>query len=211
MRRVHLIGAALALIFVACTQRGTPHRGTLLSDLEDTIAAQQVVNHYFYTTVTPRLRPCWDRVQGEGTVDIALRYSKAGGRWVFDSAEGIRSTVPQEQAAVALRCMQESARATSFVLDDRRGGKTFEKFVLKWTWLVPLPADGSEAMARRAGGLTPAAGCAKCISNYPARCQWSPTGSEEDCRVEGPNACSTTGTKCLTGIYGRAGDMIVIF
>jgi hypothetical protein len=66
-------------------------------------------------------------------------------------------------------------------------------------------------MARRAGGLTPAAGCAKCISNIPARCQWSQTGSEEDCRVEGPNSCSTTGTKCLTGIYGRAGDMIVVF
>jgi hypothetical protein len=62
-----------------------------------------------------------------------------------------------------------------------------------------------------AGGLTPAAGCAKCIANIPARCQWSQTGKEEDCRVEGPNSCSTTGTKCLTGIYGRAGNMIVIF
>lgn len=212
MKHVYLVGAALALIFVACTQSGTPKQsGRSLDELEETIAAQQVVNHYLYTAVTPKLRTCWGRVQGDGTVDIALRYSKLGGRWVFDSAESIRSTLPEEQAAIALRCMQESARATSFVLDEKRGGKNFEKFVLKWTWLVPLPAEGSEAMARRAGGLTPAAGCAKCNPNYPASCQWSQTGSETDCRVDGPTVCSTSGTKCLTGIYGRAGDMIVVF
>jgi hypothetical protein len=207
MKRSLLVGAAFILVFAACNR---PQRSGLLDDLEETVAAQQVVNHYLFTSVTPKLRTCWSRLQGEGTVDIALRYRKSDRKWVFERAEVIRSTVPNA-ADAALACMQESASGSSFDLDEKPGGKAFERFVLKWTWLVPLPEEGSEAMARRAGGLTPASGCAKCISNYPARCQWSETGKEEDCRVEAPNACSTTGTKCLTGIYGRAGNMIVIF
>jgi hypothetical protein len=210
MKHRFLVGAALMLVFAACKQY-PPRESSLLDDLEETVAAQQVVNHYLFTSVTPKLRTCWSRVQGEGTVDIALRYRKSDRQWTFERAEAIRSTLTNEQSAGAVACMQESAKGSSFALDEKAGGKAFERFVLKWTWLVPLPEEGSEAMARRAGGLTPAAGCAKCISNYPARCQWSTTGSEEDCRVEGPNACSTTGTKCLTGIYGRAGDMIVVF
>ena len=208
MKRSFLVGAAVILMFAACNR---PQRSGLVDDLEQTVAAQAVVNHYLFTSVTPKLRTCWSRVQGEGTVDIALRYTKSQGKWMFDRAEVIRSTLSSEQAAAAQACMQTSASGSSFALDEKAGTKSFEKFVLKWTWLVPLPDEGSEAMARRAGGLTPASGCAKCNPNYPARCEWSQTGSEEDCRVEGPNACSTTGTKCLTGIYGRAGDAIVIF
>lgn len=203
-----LVGAALILLCVGCNK---PQRSTLLDDLEATVDAQAVVNHYLFTSVTPKLRTCWSKVQGEGTVDIALRYNKSGGKWLFDRAEIIRSTLSSDQAAAAQACMQASASGSSFDLAEKAGGKSFEKFVVKWTWLVPLPEEGSEAMARRAGGLTPASGCAKCNPNYPARCEWSTTGSEEDCRVEGPNVCSTTGTKCLSGIYGRAGDAIVIF
>jgi hypothetical protein len=209
-RSLNGAGALLALVSLACT-RTEPGSGSVLADLEKTIASQQTVNHYLFTSVTPKLRTCWDKVQGEGTVDLALRYRRSEGHWVFERADSIRSTLPPEQAAIALGCMQESAAGSSFDLDEPPGGKDFEQFVLKWTWLVPLPPEGSEVMARRAGGLTPAAGCAKCIANIPARCQWSQSGSEEDCRVDGPNACSTSGTKCLTGIYGRAGDMIVVF
>jgi hypothetical protein len=208
MKKRLLIGAALVVGFAACNR---PQRSDLLDDLEQTIAAQQVVNHYLFSSVTPKLRTCWSKLQGEGTVDIALRYRKSDGKWAFERAEPIRTTLPNEQLAAAVACMGESAKGSSFALDESAGEKAFERFVVKWTWLVPLPEEGSEAMARRAGGLTPASGCAKCISNYPARCQWSETGKEEDCRVEAPNACSTTGTKCLTGIYGRAGNMIVIF
>ena len=209
MKQSVLVSAALMLVLAACNK--APRESTLMEDLEETVAAQQIVNHYLYSSVTPKLRTCWSRLQGEGTVDIALRYRKSDRKWGFERAEAIRSTLPNDQAAAALACMSESATGSSFVLDEKAGGKAFEKFVLKWTWLVPLPEEGSEAMARRAGGLSPSSGCAKCISNYPARCQWSETGKEEDCRVEAPNACSTTGTKCLTGIYGRAGNMIVIF
>jgi hypothetical protein len=226
MKHLKLVCATLATLTVAYTQSVTPvHSGSLLEELnelrgalergleaERTIAAQTVVNHYFYTVVTPKLRTCWDRVKAEGTIEMALTYRKSGQRWVFDGVERIGSSVPEKEAAAALQCMQDSARDTSFVLEEKDRAKKYEKFVLKWTWLVPLPAEGSEIMARRLNDTTePARGCAKCNPNYPARCEWSKTGSEGDCRVEGPTSCSTTGTKCLTGIYGRAGGAIIIF
>ena len=211
MKQINLVAAAFALILVACTPGVTPKQsGSLMEERERTIAKQVKVNHYFYTAVTPKLRTCWDRVNGEGTIEMALTYSKSDGRWVFENVTEVRSSLTKEQDAVALRCMQDSARATSFTLDED-GLKKFERFVLKWTWLVPLPREGSEQMARRAGGLTESPGCAKCNANYPASCTWSSSGSESDCRVDGPNQCSTSGTACLTGIYGRAGDGILIF
>jgi hypothetical protein len=218
MKQISLVGAALSLIFVSlifagCTRCIKPEQSSgPIEDMEKTIAAQEIVNHYFYTSVTPKLRTCWDRVQGEGTIEMAFTYRKSGDRWVFESVKAIRSSLPEDQSAVAVQCMQDSAGATSFTLSEKDdGSKKFGEFVLKWTWLVPLPGEGSEIMARRAGGLTPEAGCAKCVPNYPARCQWSQSGSETDCRVDGPTQCSTSGTKCLTGIYGRAGDMILVF
>jgi hypothetical protein len=224
MKQVNLVCAILAMIFVVCTQSVTPvHSGSLLEelagvldrgrDVEKTIAAQVTVNHYFYSVVTPKLRACWGRVQGEGTIEMALNYRKSGVRWLFESVERIRSSVPEEQGAVALQCMQESARDTSFLLEEKDSARTFEKFVLKWTWLVPLPAEGSDEMVRRMAerpNTTPK-GCAVCKPNYPARCQWSSAGGEGGCRVDGPNACSTDGTKCLTGMYGSAGGSVIVF
>jgi hypothetical protein len=46
-------GAVLALLSLACTRTG-PDGGSLLADLEATIASQQVVNHYLFTSVTPK-------------------------------------------------------------------------------------------------------------------------------------------------------------
>ena len=53
------------------------------------------------------------KVQGEGTVDIALRYNKSGGKWLFDRAEIIRSTLSSDQATAAQACMQASASGSS--------------------------------------------------------------------------------------------------
>jgi hypothetical protein len=176
MKKINLVCAMLAMIFVACTQSVTPvHSGSLLEelagafdrgrDVEKTTAAQVTVNHYFHSVVTPKLRACWDRVQGEGTIEMALNYRKSGGRWLFESLERIRSSVPEEQGAVALQCMQDSARDTSFFLEEKDSAKKFEKFVLKWTWLVPLPAEGSDEMIRRTGGWgTQPQKAARCVS-----------------------------------------------
>lgn len=220
MTRIGRVGAALSLTLLACTHRGpsqaaeepapaSPEQGDTPSPA--TVAAQEAVNRYFHAEVTPKLRACWERLQGEGTVEIAFTYAASGGgAWALESVEPIKTTLPEEQGAAALRCMQESARGTSFTLPPDDGAEAYEKLVLKWTWLVPLPPEGSEALARRAADEDPPRGCAKCIPHYPARCQWSSSG-EADCRVDGPNQCSTSGTKCVGGLYGMAGNGVVIF
>ncbi|HJU73938.1 MAG TPA: hypothetical protein VJ717_09335 [Gemmatimonadaceae bacterium] len=206
----HVFALATAVFaFTACNP--APEASELITDLEQTAASQSVVNHYFFTSVTPKLRTCWSQLQGEGTVDLALRYTKSDSGWMFERVEPLTSTLPNEQVAAAQACMQEAATGSSFALEEPRGGKSFEKFVVKWRWLVPLPEEKSQEMARRLNNTDPPKGCAKCIANYPARCVWSETGKEEDCRVEAPNSCSTTGTKCLSGLYGRAGSGIIIF
>lgn len=219
MKRIQLVGL-VSLTVLACTHRGAPppnappapgsqdQSGAPLD--ATTIAAQEAVNRYFHAAVTPKLRTCWDRVQGEGTIELALTYVRSEGGWMLESVAALRSDLPEEQRAAAVRCMQESARGTSFTLGGDEGSRNAGKLVLKWVWLVPLPAEGSDVMARRAGEMDTPQGCAKCIANYPARCQWSSSG-EADCRVDGPTQCSTSGTKCLSGIYGRAGGSIITF
>jgi hypothetical protein len=199
-----------ASLIAACAPEPA-ERSELLDDLEATVAAQTAVNHYLFTSVTPKLRTCWGSLQGEGTVDLALRYRLSDGKWTFERADTIGGTLPNEQQSAAQACMQQAAMGSSFELAEPAGAKTFERFVVKWRWLVPLPPEGSQIMARRLNDQEPPKGCAKCIANYPARCVWSETGKEEDCRVDGQNVCSTTGTKCLSGLYGRAGSGILIF
>jgi hypothetical protein len=221
MPRIGRVCAALSLTLLACTHRGpaqavdqpapaSPEQGERPS--QATVAAQEAVTRAFHATVTPKLRACWDRLQGEGSIEMAFTYvaSSGGGGWELENVEPIKATLPEEQVAAAVRCMQESARGMSLTLPPDDGSKAYEKLVLKWTWLVPLPPEGSEALARRAADEDPPRGCAKCISNYPARCQWSASG-EADCRVDGPSQCSTSGTKCLGGLYGMAGNGLVIF
>lgn len=206
--------AALAVLGSGCVKDvRTAQESDYLNDIEETISAQEQVNYYFHKEVTPKLRTCWGSVKGEGTIELGLTYTSEKGLWVFESAKTIRSNLAAAQDAVALRCMQDAAAGTSFELRERKGGKSFEKFLVKWIWVVPLPPEGSEAMARSVSEVEPdKKGCAKCITTYPgARCQWSEKGAEADCRVDGPYVCSTSGTKCLTGIYGRAGDGVIIF
>jgi hypothetical protein len=213
MKQVFALGAAVILTFTACSRRSPEGSGgsELITDIEETIAAQTVVNRYLFTSVTPKLRTCWSRLQGEGTVDLALRYARSDKNWVFEKVDTISSTMPVDQMRAAQACMHEAATGTSFTLGERPGGTNFERFVVKWRWLVPLPPEGSQEMARRVGEQEPPKGCAKCITDGGARCVWSETGKQEDCRVDGPTQCSTNGTKCLSGVYGRAGNGIVIF
>lgn len=209
MRFAATVVAVTTLTLAACAEE--PDRSEFLDDLEATVAAQTTVNHYLFTSVTPKLRTCWSTLQGEGTVDLALRFQQSDRKWTFERVDTMGSTLPNEQLLAAQACMQEAAMGSSFALEEPAGAKAYERFVVKWRWLVPLPPEGSQEMARRIGNQDPPKGCAKCIANYPARCVWSETGREEDCRVEAPNSCSTTGTKCLSGLYGRAGGSILIF
>ena len=80
-----------------------------------TMTTQQRINRYFHGAVVPKLRNCWTRVQGRGTIEIEHTYTRdASGKWVVEKLAVGKSTLPRGQDAVALQCMQNSVRGTSF-------------------------------------------------------------------------------------------------
>src|SRR6266404_6006092 len=152
MRRLHLVVVAVlilgALIFTysRAQQRRvtqTPQVASRMTDgqrLQRTITTQQRINRYFHGSVVPKLRNCWSRVQGQGTIAIEHTYTRdASGKWVVEKLTAGKSTLPRGQDAVALRCMQDAVRGSSFSVEGSDGDS--KEYVVKWTWPVPFPAN----------------------------------------------------------------------
>ena len=187
------------------------------SAFDRTIATQKRLNRYFHTAVVPKLRACWNRVQGAGTVAIEFTYARAGSGWVPERLGVHRSTLPRGQEAVALQCMQDSVRATSFPVEQGEGAQS--KFVLTWSFPVPWPADASaraSAMFSAAGGT--GGGCDG--EGAPATCHTCVlTRGVASCKTVcvGHNICGKTtwgcdegGAKCASGGgFGLAGGMLM--
>jgi hypothetical protein len=140
---------------------------------ERTLTTQQRINRYFHGDVVPNLKNCWSRVQGQGTIALKYTYTRASGKWMFDKLEVSQSTLPRGQDAVALRCMQDAIRDTSFPVEDGEGNQS--SFVLNWNWPVPFPANANELTstmfaAKGKGGGGGTGGCdgrgaqAKCFT-----------------------------------------------
>ena len=156
--------------------------------LERTITTQQRLNRYFHSDVTPKLKNCWSRVQGKGTIALKYTYTKAGnGRWVFDKLETDNSTLPRGQETVALECMQDAVRGTSFPIEGAESSQN--SFVLNWSWPVPFPANAAE--------LTSAMFAARAVSGG---------GNGGGCDGRGAKAacsnCSSDGRSCLSVCVG---------
>ena len=155
MKRLNLI------IFVVCTlslvgltgassQTGSPTRQktTIPSvprpqiTLAKTVTTQQRLNRYFHGQVMPKLKNCWSRLQGRGAIEIEHVYTKDGkGNWMADKSTLVTSTLPPEQVALALQCMQDSVRGTSFPADG--GDGKGNSYLVNWTWPVPFPSDAA--------------------------------------------------------------------
>ena len=71
----------------------------------------------------------------------ATATCRAGGDWEFSKLEVGRSDLPEGQAAVAARCMQEAVAGTRFPAEERDEGETY---LINWSWPVPLPANAEQ-------------------------------------------------------------------
>jgi len=110
--------------------------------LQKTTMTQQRLNRYFHAEVMPNLTNCWSRLQGRGTIEIAHSYTKdVSGKWIADKLTVGKSTLPRGQDAVALQCMQDSVRGTSFSSDS--GDGKGDRYLVNWTWPVPFPSDAT--------------------------------------------------------------------
>lgn len=152
MRRIYivtfvvLILGALIFAYSKAQQRRQPQvpqvasRMTNEQRLQRTITTQQRINRYFHGSVIPKLRNCWSRVQGRGTIAIEHTYARdASGKWVVEKLAVGKSTLPRGQDTVALQCMQDAVRGSSFPVEGDDGDS--KQYVVKWTWPVPFPAN----------------------------------------------------------------------
>lgn len=127
---------------VAQTRTGVQRSPATNGSFERTIATQKRLNRYFHAEVVPKLTTCWNRVEGVGMITFDFTYTKdAKGRWAFQKLSVSGPTLRKGQEAVALTCMQDSVRATSFPVEGIDGAE--DNFVVHWSWPVPLPADAS--------------------------------------------------------------------
>ena len=167
-------------------------------------AQNQLNRHFSDAVVTPTLRECWSRLQGDGAIVFDFTYRRSGSRWAFDKIALIKSNLPAGQDEVALRCMQDSVGPTSFSVNVAGLREAYgQNFVVRWTWPVPLPPKGTVVAHINDGGLGSQGKCANCkMVGGKATCDFVPSG-KTDCRLDPkqPNLCST-GPACLSGVFG---------
>jgi hypothetical protein len=206
----------------AQTRTGVQRSPATNGSFERTIATQKEINRYFDAEVSPKLRTCWSRVQGEGMITFDFTYTKdARGRWVWEKLGVRKSTLREGQDAVALACMQDSVRGTSFPTATFDTAE--DKLLLHWNWPVPLPPDASEqvrAMLRSRGGLGTEGGCDG--HGAPTACWECGSGSGAcisvcvgytTCTQTGrpPNGCGGHGACASGGPFGLVGRGTVLY
>ena len=170
----------------------------------------------------PKLKPCWARLQGKGSVEVRYLFSdNRRGGWAFKSIQATRSDLPKGQEKAAADCMQRAVTSTSFPKD---AGVKASAYSLSWVWPVPLPPDSDPEMARRWGntGGGEGTGCdghgaaARCVtcSGSPLTCVYVCVGAD-DCSVQatkpgGFDSICTEGGQCASGgWWGTVGVMSI--
>jgi hypothetical protein len=130
---------------------------------EKTVSMQQRINRYFHSEVVPKLKSCWTTLQGAGMIGIEYTYQRdTSGRWLWSKLAHSTSTLPSTQESIALQCMEQSVRGTSFPIEESDGAG--DTFVVKWNWPVPFPTNADEQTrtmfaAKPAGGGGGTGGC----------------------------------------------------
>ncbi len=216
-----IIGLSLAL--TACTEspneeaKRAPHT---FSD-DGAAASQRISRSLQEPAVAAKLRTCLSQMKGQGLVATDLMYRKSDSSWTFDNVKVSKASLAQGQDATVEKCIEESARGTSFAVDSNQELETAaQEFVVKLGWSLPLPPEGMEvtndAIARMigtGGGVITMEGCSTCELKKDGsgsyQCIRKKSGSEVDCEVIGTNACATTPKACVSGFFGGSRGVIM--
>jgi hypothetical protein len=210
---------ALTIATVSCTTV-KPVPDLEGGKLKESVTTQKQINRYFHTVVVPNLKTCWDRVQGNGTIEMKYWFEDdAKGGWAFKTLTSGKSTLPKGQDEVALACMQKAVTATSF---PREGDTGDPYFLIKWDWPVPLPQDAAQRVERMAGsGGGEGTGCdgngalARCVTCSEHSCIKVCVGYDQ-CTIpaDSPDPsvirmCSESGKCASGGPFGVVGGMVM--
>ena len=184
-------------------------------------ASQRISRSLQEPAVAAKLRSCLSQLKGQGLVSTDLTYRKSGNSWNFDNAKVTKASLAKGQDATVQKCMEESARGTSFAVDSSQELETAApEFVARLGWSLPLAPEGTEvtndAIARMistGGGVITMEGCSTCEMKKDGsgsyQCIRKTSGSEVDCEVIGTNACATTPKACVSGFFGGTRGVVM--
>jgi hypothetical protein len=185
------------------------------------VATQKRINRYFHGVVVPKLKSCWNRIPGKGTIEIKYLYADNGkGGWAFKGIKASRSDLPKDQEKAAVACMQKAVAATSFAKEK---GEKARSYTISWGWPVPFPPDSEQQVARmwgssggEGGGCDGHGAAARCVtcSGHPLTCVYVCVGGDS-CEVQatkpgGFDSICTEGGQCASGgSFGLVGTMAI--
>jgi hypothetical protein len=112
--------------------------------LQESVATQKRINRYFQSEVMPKLKTCWERVQGEGTIEMIFRYennTRADGHLRRSKLENDTEGRPPPP----WRAWDAVAAPRS-----KRASDTAESYLIDWVWLF-YAADAEQQIARMFG------------------------------------------------------------
>jgi hypothetical protein len=211
-RRLACFQTVLTVALIITTASCAQHSGILSAEykraattsLDRDTQEQNRINSFFYLAVVPKLQSCWSGIQGKGGIVFKYTYKREGMKWVWQGQQVEKSSLAQEQNAVALQCMQEAARDTSFPAEAVEAAYRVNDMVLYWGWPVPFPSDVTELgrMARNVGGAGEAGYCVDCeiVSGDVFECKVQKGWGWFYCWASG-RTCSTQDL-CGTGWMG---------
>jgi len=219
--RLVIVPTALLTLVVSSTAAGQSRPSANDPRFQASVAAQRRINRYFHGAVVPKLKSCWGRVSGKGTIEMRYLYSDNGkGKWAFKAIHASKSDLPKNSEKAAVACMQRAVTATSF---PKEKGEKARSYSISWGWPVPFPPDAEQQVARmwgssggEGGGCDGHGAAARCVtcSGHPLTCVYVCVGSD-DCAVQatkpgGFDSICTEGGQCASGgLFGLAGVMSI--
>jgi len=121
------------------------------------------------------------------------------------------------QDAVALQCMQEAVRGTSFpveeggsAVDSKRGARGASKFVAYWNWSVPLELAVKNGKTGGCDGYGALPKCYACGQDF--RCIKVCVGvDQKGCEAGGGVCTEDYEFPCASGRYGTGRGGVIIY
>ncbi len=219
-KRIAIVLAAFLTLLVSAPAGGQSQSAPKDPRFQATVGTQKRINRYFHGIVVPRLKSCWSRLSGKGTIEIRYLYGGGAKGWSFQSIQASRSDLPGDQEKAAVACMQQAVAGTSFPKEKAEKGRSFS---ISWVWPVPMPPDADQQVARmwglsggEGGGCDGHGAAARCLTckGSPLTCVYVCVGADT-CEVQATkpggfdSICSEGGQCASGGSFGLVGTMAI--
>jgi hypothetical protein len=147
---------------------------------EQVIEKQNRINRYLHRSVVPKMMSCWETLSGKGSISVAFNFSRDAGKWTAGDSKLLASTLVKGQDQVALHCLQQAVRDTSFPATDADGKA--KEMLVNWGFPVPWPTSAEEIVGLAIDTGGGGGGCGGKESPPPACYDCSiPVGQPSSC------------------------------